>query len=398
MKHKRKRIAILVQNLHNGGAERMAANMALELSAYYSVWLIVFDGRDAIYPYGGRLIDLKLPPSEDENIAQRLVKLVYRVRRLRYLKRSLRIDCCISHMNSANVINILSKGKEKVYSIYHSMPSACDGKGKTAAQLHRFIAAGSERYYCVSRLAAMDMAKSYGIAPEKLGCIYNFLDPEKIEVQSREALPADAAAFYAKHPRMLISMGRLTAMKGQDRMIRLLRELRKEDDGVGLTILGEGEERASLTALAGELELTEHVYLPGELPNPFPWLKAASVFLLFSDYEGLPMVLIEAASVKLPVAACDVASGPREILAPDTDIQNFTDKAEYARYGVLLPSLAGEERRGELGEKECMTEQAVKRLLYDEELRGRYIERSAECAERFSAAQQIGKWRKRIDG
>ncbi|MBR3524243.1 MAG: glycosyltransferase [Lachnospiraceae bacterium] len=244
----------------------------------------------------------------------------------------------------------------------------------------------------------MDMAKSYGIAPEKLGCIYNFLDPEKIEVQSREALPADAAAFYAKHPRMLISMGRLTAMKGQDRMIRLLRELRKEDDGVGLTILGEGEERASLTALAGELELTEHVYLPGELPNPFPWLKAASVFLLFSDYEGLPMVLIEAASVKLPVAACDVASGPREILAPDTDIQNFTDKAEYARYGVLLPSLAGEERRGELGEKECMTEQAVKRLLYDEKLRGRYIERSAECAERFSTAQQIGKWRKRIDG
>ena len=391
-----KRVAILVQNLHNGGAERMAANMALELSAFCRVYLIVFDGKDAIYPYGGKLIDMKLPPSEEENPAQRVVKLIRRVKRLKYLKRGLRIDCCISHMNSANVINILSRGRERVYGVYHSMPSMCDGKGKAAVQLHRFIASGSDRYFCVSRLAALDMAKSYGISHKKLGCIYNFADLNKIEKQSGEELPEEAAEFYRKHPRMLITMGRLTAMKAQDRLIRLLKDLRSEDDSVGLTILGEGEEREALCGLAAELKLDEHVYLPGELANPFPYLKAASVFILCSEYEGLPMVLIEAAACGLPVAACDVASGPREVLAPDTDIQSRTEIVEYARYGVLLPSPAGEERRGALGEKEELIREAVKKLLYDEDLRRRYIESGKACAERFSTTRQIGKWKKFI--
>ena len=47
---KKKRIAILVQNLHNGGAERMAANLSIELAKYYDVYLIVFDAGDALYP------------------------------------------------------------------------------------------------------------------------------------------------------------------------------------------------------------------------------------------------------------------------------------------------------------------------------------------------------------
>ncbi len=398
MKKGIKRVAILVQNLHNGGAERMAANMALELSAFYRVYLIVFDGKDAIYPYGGKLIDMELPPAEDENPAQLVIKLIKRVRRLHYLKRGLRIDCCISHMNSANVINILSRGGDKVYCVYHSMPSACDGKGKAATQLHRFIAAGSDRYFCVSRLAALDMAKSYGITTKKLGCIYNFAALEKIGNWSREALPEEAAAFYRKHPSMLITMGRLTAMKAQDRLIRILKEMRVKDEGVGLTILGEGEERGNLSTLSEELELSEHVYLPGELPNPFPYLRAASAFILCSDYEGLPMVLIEAAACGLPVAACDVASGPREILAPDSDIQSSTEVTEYARYGVLLPSLADEARRGELSDKEMLMKEAAERLLNDPELRKRYIDSSGECAERFSTGRQIAKWRKRIEG
>ena len=55
-----KNVAILVQNLHNGGAERMAANLSIELAKHYRVFLFVFESSNAIYPYGGKLVDLKV--------------------------------------------------------------------------------------------------------------------------------------------------------------------------------------------------------------------------------------------------------------------------------------------------------------------------------------------------
>ena len=58
-----KNIAILVPTLNKGGAERVAANMSLAFAKHYNVYLIVHDGSDPVYPHGGRLIDLRLPPA-----------------------------------------------------------------------------------------------------------------------------------------------------------------------------------------------------------------------------------------------------------------------------------------------------------------------------------------------
>lgn len=61
-----KKIAIIIQNLNGGGAERTAANLSLYFSEKYEVHLIVFDGRIISYPHGGMLHDLKVYPSKSK--------------------------------------------------------------------------------------------------------------------------------------------------------------------------------------------------------------------------------------------------------------------------------------------------------------------------------------------
>jgi glycosyltransferase involved in cell wall biosynthesis len=91
-----------------------------------------------------------------------------------------------------------------------------------------------------------------------------------------------------------------------------------------LMILGEGEDRVSLEGLVRHLDCRDDIALPGFIPNPYPYMAAASVFVLSSAWEGFGNVLIEAMALGIPVVSTDCPSGPAEILG-------------RGRYGTLVP-------------------------------------------------------------
>ncbi len=386
-----KNIAIIVQNLHNGGAERMAANMSLELSKYANVYLCVFDSSDAIYEYGGKLVDLHTPPVTNGGIMKRILNTINRARRLRYEKKLNHIDVAISHMGGANLANILSRKKERVISVYHSMPSrefTADPVNRLAQQ---FIAGHSYRYVCVSKPALKDMHESFGVDEEKLTTIYNFVDVRRIREMGGEGLSPDTEAFFTRHEHVMVHAGRLTALKAQHRLLLVLSSLRDRGMDAGLVILGDGEERAELEEKAAKWGLTEHVLFTGEIKNPFPYIKYSDVFVLCSKYEGLPMVIIEALALRCPVVSIDMMSGAREILAPDTDISVSAKGIEYAEYGILTPQYR-DDKTGQEEDQECLTE-AVYQMMTDENLRRNYIGRCDEAVRRFTPDAIIGQWK-----
>jgi glycosyltransferase involved in cell wall biosynthesis len=81
-----------------------------------------------------------------------------------------------------------------------------------------------------------------------------------------------------------------------------------------LIILGEGELRGELEAKVRALGVDEDVDLPGFDANPFRFMRHAAVYVLSSDWEGLPTTLIEAMACGTPVVSTDCESGPHEIL------------------------------------------------------------------------------------
>ena len=112
-----------------------------------------------------------------------------------------------------------------------------------------------------------------------------------------------------KREKRIVAVGRLAAPKNYDMMIRAFALFSKRIPGYKLVICGEGELRSHLESLAGELDLADNIVLPGHLENPHEFVCGSSVFLLSSDFEGMPNALLEAMALGVPVVSTDCLCG-----------------------------------------------------------------------------------------
>lgn len=100
-----------------------------------------------------------------------------------------------------------------------------------------------------------------------------------------------------------LSAGRLVPQKNFPMLLRAFARAARPHDT--LTIAGEGPERAALEQLAAKLGIADRVRLPGHMASIDPLLAEADAFVLSSDYEGLPGVIVEALAAGLPILATD---------------------------------------------------------------------------------------------
>ena len=136
------------------------------------------------------------------------------------------------------------------------------------------------------------------------------------------ALPRSAALPRAPH---YVAVGRLAGQKNFPLLLRAFAQL--SDPAARLVIVGEGTKRTGLERLAQELGIADRLSLPGHC-DPLPELAAASVYVLSSDYEGVPAVVIEALAAGLPIAGTDCS----------VSMQALTG---HGAFGVLVPMRDG---------------------------------------------------------
>ncbi len=92
-----------------------------------------------------------------------------------------------------------------------------------------------------------------------------------------------------------------------------------------LVILGEGPERPALEALAAKFGVADRVSLPGHCNDTAAWYQNSSAFVMSSDYEGVPAVIIEALAAGLPVVATACSVGMPGLLG-------------HGAFGLLVPA------------------------------------------------------------
>lgn len=141
-----------------------------------------------------------------------------------------------------------------------------------------------------------------------------------------------------------IFLGRLSYGKRLDRMLYALADISGDWT---LQVIGEGEDGPYFKRLAEELGLNHRIIWEGWQSKPWEVVKEANALLLTSDYEGLPMCIIEAHAHGIPVIAGDCPTGPAEIiqngingwLYPYQDVIALSSILEgVVQKGIPLPS------------------------------------------------------------
>jgi glycosyltransferase involved in cell wall biosynthesis len=179
--------------------------------------------------------------------------------------------------------------------------------------------------------ANLVLANSEGLRRQLIA--YWRLPPEQVVVQPNavdferlDRLAAEPCPFPPDGRFRLLTVGRIDDDKGHVDLLAALAELVQREGWRDWLwqVIGTGPRKTLLREQVAQNHLSEHVQFLGVVNNPFPYYRAADLFVLPSRTEGFPNVLLEALACGTPVIAADCDSGPRELLA-------------HGRYGQLTP-------------------------------------------------------------
>ncbi len=405
------RLGFLITNLAGGGAERVVSTLADELSDHRRD-LLLFD-ETVVYPFDGNVHLVDIPLLEPDPPVQKLWQMMTGLLKLHRQRQQLDLDVCISFLTWPNLFNILSSSDDKIIISVRNNPSHAL-RGPTAPLLKflvRVLYPRADHIVAISEDVRRNLVEDFGVAESHITTIYNPIQLDDVRGRSDQPLP-DELADLAEVP-TVVSVGRLAVQKGQWHLIRAFDELQHRIDNSRLLILGIGPFQDYLVELATGLGLDvwvhdrandgpplEHdVIFWGFADNPFPILTASSLFAFPSLWEGLGNVIIESLACELPVVSADCRSGPREILAPDTPLDQRTQAPEWADYGVLMPVCDGQrhDHTVPLTEEEKLWTDVMARLLEDPETHRHYARRGRDRASDFDLPDITRQWRRLLD-
>lgn len=202
----------------------------------------------------------------------------------------------------------------------------------------------------LSREVRQSIVEFYHLPAERVPVVLNGIDLSRYQPRPREA---------SGHRCNLVHVGRMDTPKNQERLLHAFRQVQDACPGTRLTLVGDGALRPRLEALAEELGLKETVVFAGMQADVRPFLAEGDIFVLSSDYEGIPMTIIEAMAMGLPIVSTAAGGVP--------------DLVEDQKTGLLTPCDAQELAK------------ALLRLTEDPSLRQTLGQAAREGSKRFSS-------------
>lgn len=192
------------------------------------------------------------------------------------------------------------------------------------------------------------------------------------EIPGLKVIP-NAAKFIAERfsdgsAKRVIAVGRLDYQKGFDRLIMAWEKVRESMPDWRLDIFGQGEWKDMLQLMIDERGMQNCVRLNDPTKNIGEEYAESSMLVMSSNYEGFPMVMIEAMACGLPVVSFDFKCGPRDIITPGEN-------------GVIVSD----------GDIDGLADAMIK-LMRDDAQRKRMGENAKRVVETFSEEKVMGKW------
>ena len=307
---------MIIPELTMGGAQHSFARLAWALSIDYTIIPVVFDeDSKSFYLMPAEVRNLGTKPSN--SFVSKIINATKRFIKLRKFKKSIQPIACISFLEGADYLNVLTKQKEKVIisirgSKIHDPNMHAYMFAIRSKLLIPFLYKRADKIVTVNKGIQQELANYFNLEANKIKTIYNYIDNVNDSSQQNHSLP--------QAPYILFS-GRLAHEKGIDGIVKVFASLVKEMPDLKLVLLGDGSEKTSIIHYAQTfgltigIEINNQIVLAGNVHNTNAYIKNASVTVLNSVSEGFPNAMAESLLVGKRVVAGDCPYGPREIFA-----------------------------------------------------------------------------------
>lgn len=356
------RITLFISCASGGGAERVVCNLANYLvGKHHDVTLLLVSDEKSYYiDERVRCVCLKRP--SDKRLPHVMINALRFVRLNRYL----RIEEQDVYVTFLPKLTGLLLGQRKFYSAPVILAERADPgtycrsseRNKKNFEKHYNLADG----YVFQTEDAREFYRNAGINTENSVVIPNAINPAFV-----------GKAYNGIRSKRVVGVGRLDAQKNFLLLIESFALLNETVPEYNLVIYGEGPQRAELQQKIEDLGLCDRVSLPGRTDNIIDAIKDSSLFVLSSDYEGMPNALAEAMALGIPSISTDCPAGGSKFL-----IKN-------GKNGILVP----------MKDPEAMAS-AMKKILVDGELAEQLSRNAVKIADELTAEKTYGAWEKFI--
>lgn len=356
---KKQSIYFYINNLNKGGAERAIIQLAIGLSKqnYETTIITTFRG-DNEYDFPNNVNRITLLDKQDTgNRIKRNLVLIYKLRKI--LKKQ-HPDFLISFMVEANFRAIVATIGLKTKCI---VSVRNDPEKEYAGKLGKFIG-------------------NY-IMPIADGCVFQTKEaqewfPKTLQEKSKIIYNAVQDEFFNLQRNVeentVVTCGRLEEQKNHKMLIEAFEIVVKKCTDAKLFIYGEGSLRNELQNIIYEKGLSNNIKLCGNINDIPGVLRRAEIFVLSSDYEGMPNALMEALAVGVPSISTDCpCGGPRTLI---------NDKES----GVLVAT----------GSYTDLSSSIIN-LLQDKKLQDKYSKESKKNANQYKSINVLNSWKEYLE-
>lgn len=397
-----KKILLLIPNLGFGGAQRVFSDHSILFAKNNEVEECVFNlSLPNEYPTGNKIHSLEVRAGY--NLLDKFFRFLERIKRLKQLKKNGNYDICISHLEGADYINVLSRQSEKIILVVHGSKKADENIKGVVGWIRQhillpFLYQRADLIVTVSDGIKSELENNYSILPSSIKSIPNYFNIQKIQQLSEQPGNAYIEALK-RHHQILLYSGRFANQKNLPVLFTLFKNVKIAIGKLKLVLVGNGECEAELLSECKRLELSffreedgvvfnedYDVFFLGYQKNPFPIIKESDVFIMTSKWEGFPMALCEAMAVGACVVASDCPTGPKQILV-------YKDERDTTCYAGILRPVPFVEDPSVLKEWES----ALVDLLTREDLRNHYKTESLKRIVDFSEEHISQHWESVLD-
>ena len=352
------KLLFYINVLSGGGAERVIANLAnFFADDENDVGIVTSYVTEREYAVMNSVRRFNLDLDKSANAINRNIISIVRLKRI---INSFNPDAVIAFMTEPNIRAILATINKKskcIVSVRNNPPQ------EYTTFLSRFLAKLLFRFADGCVFQTNDAKKWFSKQIQKKSAVIsNPINPVFYDCTHEEIIHRDG----------IVTVGRLNEQKNHSNLINAFSRIanRINDD---LYIYGDGPMRKRLEEQVDEIQLSNRIHFLGNVTNIYDWIKKAKLFVLSSDYEGMPNALMEAMAIGLPCISTDCpCGGPRELFETD-------------KYGVLVP----------VGDSDYLADQMFI-LLQDNRKRAELSEKAKEKAAQYHPSIICREWKQYI--